>query len=590
MMDLSASVMRIGVSSFTSYSRLSRNQDTDCFHLDPITSTNRACGDNCINRLMKVECTDSCKCGVACQNQRMQKAQYANVSVIQTEKKGYGLRINTDLYADDFIFEYIGEVVPEGPFRRRTRQYDEEGIKHFYFMALNKGEFVDATRKGNLGRFCNHSCNPNCYVDKWNVGDKMRMGIFAKRMLKAGEELTFNYNVDRYGAEAQPCYCGEPNCIGFIGGKTQTGGSNQLSYATMEALGIDDGNDWDTAVSKKPRKRKTGEDDEEYVENVEPKPLTEEGVAKVMAALRMTTERWIAVKLLNRIERAQDKRVINYVVKMHGYPTLKNALSNFKHDLNVVRQILDILYRFPRLTRNKIEKSHIEDTVKTFESCEDEKVETRAKELLQEWSNLETGYRIRRREADAVPLKNIYDRRDERGRRSRSRSPVKEKSKSPPRGPSAPTGPRSNVPQRMYGPNRPPPRPRARLPNLPFGWFSAPTRDGRMYYYNASGKTQWELPTEPAVQPPPPPKPENKDASKALDAIINQIEQEEEKKAQKAAEAAAAAAAATNAGKSAPQEGSSKAKDEKSKDWRKLPLEKQKKIYENTVSLLKLPK
>lgn len=22
--------------------------------------------------------------------------------------------------------------------------------------------------------------------------------------------------------EAQPCYCGEPKCVGFIGGKTQT--------------------------------------------------------------------------------------------------------------------------------------------------------------------------------------------------------------------------------------------------------------------------------------------------------------------------------------------------------------------------------
>ena len=30
--------------------------------------------------------------------------------------------------------------------------------------------------------------------------------------------------------EAQPCYCGEPNCVGSIGGKTQTdiGGMNDL--------------------------------------------------------------------------------------------------------------------------------------------------------------------------------------------------------------------------------------------------------------------------------------------------------------------------------------------------------------------------
>lgn len=48
------------------------------------------------------------------------------------------------------------------------------------------------------------------------------MGIFTKRKIQANEELTFNYNVDRYGHDAQECYCGEPNCVGFIGGKTQT--------------------------------------------------------------------------------------------------------------------------------------------------------------------------------------------------------------------------------------------------------------------------------------------------------------------------------------------------------------------------------
>lgn len=48
------------------------------------------------------------------------------------------------------------------------------------------------------------------------------MGIFTKRKIQANEELTFNYNVDRYGHDAQVCYCGESNCVGFIGGKTQT--------------------------------------------------------------------------------------------------------------------------------------------------------------------------------------------------------------------------------------------------------------------------------------------------------------------------------------------------------------------------------
>lgn len=117
---------------------------------------------------------------------------------------------------DTFIYEYVGDVVNPASFKKRMREYGQEGIQHFYFMMLQKDEvgsfqlastfshcywskFIDATKSGGIGRFANHSCNPNCYVAKWTIGDKVRMGIFAKRLVKKYEELTFNYNVDRYG-------------------------------------------------------------------------------------------------------------------------------------------------------------------------------------------------------------------------------------------------------------------------------------------------------------------------------------------------------------------------------------------------------
>src|SRR5271163_549211 len=410
-----------------------------------------------------MECVGDCGCGSACQNQRFQRRGYANVSVIKTEKKGFGLRANADLRPHDFIFEYVGEVINEPTFRRRTIQYDDEGIKHFYFMSLSKGEFVDATKKGNLGRFCNHSCNPNCYVDKWVVGDKLRMGIFAERNIKAGEELVFNYNVDRYGANPQPCYCGEPNCTGFIGGKTQTERATKLSAATIEALGIEDDDGWDTTVAKRPRKKKTGEDDEEYVDSVEAKTLDTDGVTKVMAALMQCKEKWIAVKLLQRIQRSNDEQVRNRIVKMHGYQILNSQLAAWKEDVNVVLQILDILDSFPRLTRNKIIDSKIETTLQPFTSNEDERVASQSLRLLEEWSKLEVAYRIPRKKRDpndqSTPQKGDafrFDRRESREERKRSRS----RSRTPPRAPStsAPSGPRSSAPQRnnnYYAP-RPP--------------------------------------------------------------------------------------------------------------------------------------
>lgn len=586
-----ANVQRNGVSWSSIFAR--RAPRLIAGFLDASVQANAACGDDsdCINRATKMECVGDCGCGADCQNQRFQRQQYAQVTVIKTEKKGYGLRADTALRENDFVYEYIGEVIGEGHFRRRMQQYDEEKIKHFYFMSLNKGEFVDATKKGNLGRFCNHSCNPNCYVDKWVVGDKLRMGIFAERPIKAGEELVFNYNVDRYGADPQPCYCGESNCTGFIGGKTQTESGTKLSQATVEALGIDDGDSWDTAVARKQRKKKVNEEDEEWVNKVEPKGLDEDGVTKVMATLMQCKEKWITVKLLSRIQRSNDERVRNRVVKMHGYQILNSVLASFKDDCNIVLQILDILSYFPRLTRNKISDSKIEGTIETLKDGGDERVEAQATALLNEWSTLETAYRIPRKKRDlneSTPAIKIDQpgRRDagrsERKGRSRSRSRSKSRSRSrsldAPRGPSAvPGGPRAmpaHRPAPFYSGPRTTYRPPRQYDNrLPEGWYPATTEDGRTYYYNARGATTWTRPTLPAIPPPPPQKAASN--NKALEDIISEI-----------TSAKAHALREKSSASGTPQPAASEArKDSKAskEKWRSYPEDKQKKVYENTV-------
>jgi hypothetical protein len=550
---------------------------------DAVEKANHACGEDsdCINRATKMECVaDGCSCGRKCQNQRFLRKQYADVAVIKTEKKGFGLRANRDMHPGDFVFEYIGEVIDERTFRRRMIQYDQEGIKHFYFMSLTKGEFVDATKKGNLGRFCNHSCNPNCFVDKWVVGDKLRMGIFVERKVRAGEELVFNYNVDRYGADPQPCYCGEPNCTGFIGGKTQSDNATKLSHATIEALGIDDGDGWDTAVAKKPRKKKVSEDDEEYINDLKTRSLEDDGVPKVMAALRQCTEKWIAVKLLSRIQQTDNERVGHRIIRMHGYETLKKTLTTWMDDFNVVQQVLDILHKLPRITRNKIQDSRIEEAVEKLKVCGDERVQESAIELLNAWSKLEVAYRIPRMKRDpnaSTPARteNHFERREKGRERSRSRS--KSPSLIAPKGPSSavPSGPRGVVnaprgPSSFANAPRPVVRPRPFNP-LPPGWFQANADNGSTYYYNSTGTTQWQRPTHPANQPPPPP-PKAKNDTQLLQDIISSI-----------------TANVTPTGPSAsstPQPVADEHKEKKSKSdkWRSLPQEKQERIYEATVS------
>ncbi|KAK3692906.1 methyltransferase-like protein [Podospora appendiculata] len=528
---------------------------------------NHACGEDsdCINRATKLECVDrECNCGTGCQNQRFQRKQYADVSVIKTEKKGFGLRTNVDLQPNDFVFEYIGEVINEPTFRNRMVKYDREGIKHFYFMSLTKSEFVDATKKGNLGRFCNHSCNPNCFVDKWVVGDKLRMGIFATRTIRAGEELVFNYNVDRYGADPQPCYCGEPNCTGFIGGKTQTERATKLPFATIEALGIDDGENWDTTVAKKPRKKKPTEGDEEYVNSVQPRGLDEEGVNKVMATLIQCKEKWIAVKLLARLQDIDDDHLHHRVVKMHGYQILKSTLNSFKDDTNMVLQILDILYKLPRITKNKISDSNIEAAVQPLTSSDHEDVAFNARRLLEEWSKLETAYRIPRKKLDPTapaPTNSFEEERRNMDREDASK-PVNHFANMV-----VPTGPRSNVPQRntgFFNGQRPP----RKLPsNLPAGWFVTTDKSGKYYFYDKSGQTTWQRPTAPAADVPKASAKAHQD-QKMLQDIIDSLTKDPTPR---------------HSASQTPQQASTPKPEPKKEKWRSLPLDKQQKIYENTL-------
>ncbi|KAM7197708.1 methyltransferase [Rhypophila sp. PSN 637] len=533
---------------------------------------NHACGEDsdCINRLTKMECVDGdCNCGNGCQNQRFQRKQYANVSVIKTEKKGFGLRANVELQPNDFIFEYIGEVINEPTFRNRMIKYDKEGIKHFYFMSLTKNEFVDATKKGNLGRFCNHSCNPNCYVDKWVVGDKLRMGIFAGRSIQAGEELVFNYNVDRYGADPQPCYCGESNCTGYIGGKTQTERATKLSLATIEALGIDDGDSWDTAVAKKPRKKKSAENDEDYVNSTQPRELDEYGVTKVMATLMQCKEKWIAVKLLSRLQAADD-HLRHRVVKMHGYQIMKSTLNTFKDDTNVVLQILDILYKLPRITKNKISDSNIELAVQPLTTSHHEDVAFEAQRLLEEWSKLETAYRIPRKKLDpsagpAVATINSFE--DDRRNMDREET-SKPIAANPFANMVVPTGPRSNIPQRNanFATGQ---RPRKLPTNLPAGWFVTTDQNNRYYFYDKSGNVTWHRPTAPAAEMQKASAKAQQDLNqKALQDIIDSLTKEPTPR---------------HSASHTPQQASTPAPEPKKEKWRSLSIEKQMKIYENTL-------
>uniref|UniRef100_A0A183TJS3 SET domain-containing protein n=1 Tax=Schistocephalus solidus TaxID=70667 RepID=A0A183TJS3_SCHSO len=77
---------------------------------------------------------------------------------------------------------------------------------------------MDAKKMGNLGRYFNHSCNPNVFVQNVFIDTHdprfPEVAFFAKRNIAAGEEMTWDYGyvVDAVPFKVLYCYCGEPSC------------------------------------------------------------------------------------------------------------------------------------------------------------------------------------------------------------------------------------------------------------------------------------------------------------------------------------------------------------------------------------------
>ncbi|KAM0841963.1 hypothetical protein ACQ4PT_058660 [Festuca glaucescens] len=193
------------------------------------------CRDGCLNRMLNIECEKrTCPCGEQCSNQQFQRRSYAKISWFHSGKKGYGLQLQEEVSEGRFLIEYVGEVLDIKAYESRQSYYASKGQKHFYFMTLNGGEVIDACTKGNLGRFINHSCSPNCRTEKWMVNGEVCIGIFAMRNIKKGEELTFDYNYVRVsGAAPQKCFCGTAKCRGYIGGDIS--GSGIIAQDDAEA-------------------------------------------------------------------------------------------------------------------------------------------------------------------------------------------------------------------------------------------------------------------------------------------------------------------------------------------------------------------
>lgn len=93
----------------------------------------------------------------------------------------WGLYAMENIPKDDMIIEYVGEEVRQQIAEIRENRYLKSGIGSSYLFRIDDNTVIDATKKGGIARFINHSCMPNCTAKIIKVEGSKRIVIYALR-------------------------------------------------------------------------------------------------------------------------------------------------------------------------------------------------------------------------------------------------------------------------------------------------------------------------------------------------------------------------------------------------------------------------
>ena len=129
---------------------------------------------------------------LGCCNTVIQRGLGVNILVGESQVSGFGAFLGEPVKRNQYIGEYVGEIISTQEADRRSLIYNK--FKISYFFTLNESKVIDGYRFGNTTRFINHGRkNENCYVHIKLVNGEHRIGFFAQNDLAAGTELFFDY-------------------------------------------------------------------------------------------------------------------------------------------------------------------------------------------------------------------------------------------------------------------------------------------------------------------------------------------------------------------------------------------------------------
>lgn len=130
---------------------------------------------------------------------------------------GKGVFAKEFIPAGTRVIEYVGDHITETEGDERY-PYDPEVPYHTFLFKLDDDLLIDGGVGGNISRWINHSCDPNCET----VIEGDRIFVDAIRDIHPGDELTYDYHFivpERHTARVKkryPCICGSEKCRGTM--------------------------------------------------------------------------------------------------------------------------------------------------------------------------------------------------------------------------------------------------------------------------------------------------------------------------------------------------------------------------------------
>lgn len=118
---------------------------------------------------------------------------------VKRSRTGLGLFTFSPIKKGECVVEYTGRTLT------KEEEYESNSL---YLFEVSKTKTIDGSPRSNRARYINHACRPNCEIEIWGK----RVWVFAKRNIKPGEELNYDYDTEYFNEYIKPKGCKCPSC------------------------------------------------------------------------------------------------------------------------------------------------------------------------------------------------------------------------------------------------------------------------------------------------------------------------------------------------------------------------------------------